>query len=42
MTQIRYAVIDNKRKKKGHGYNIIFDTLNFDEFKEYIRIKGLI
>lgn len=42
MTQIRFAVIDNKSLKKGHKYNIIYASLSFEKFKKYIKEKGLI
>lgn len=42
MTQIRYAIIDNNRLKKGHSYKIIFETTNYKTFKNYIEQKGLI
>lgn len=42
MTVIKFAVIDNKKKKKGHSYTFLFCTDNINDFIKYIKEKGLL
>lgn len=42
MTEMVFAVIDNHKKKKGHGYNIIFHSRDPTKFQEYLKEKGLV
>lgn len=41
MTQIKFAVIDNKRIKRGHNYNLIYVTDSLEELQKFIKEKNL-
>lgn len=37
----KFAVIDNKRKKRGHTYNFMYVTDNLLKFEKYLKEKGI-